>query len=79
MGFRPCHGRLDQLYSLARVLKGAQEFTQPVYVCFVDLEKAYDHAPQGVLCGVLWEYGVGGLLFWVIRSIWTRAGLHCQQ
>ena len=50
-GFRPGHGILDQLYTLASVLEGAWEFAQPVHVCFMDLEKAYDYVPQCVLFG----------------------------
>ena len=38
------------------------EYAQPVHMCFVDLEKAYDYVLQGVLWGVLWEQGVDGLL-----------------
>ena len=41
-GFRPGRGTLDQLYTLHRVLKGSWEFAQPVHMCFVDLEKAFD-------------------------------------
>lgn len=40
----------------------SKEFTQQVYICFVDLEKAHDLAPQGVLWGVHQEYGFDGLL-----------------
>lgn len=39
---------------------GGGVFTQPVYMCFVDREKAYDHVPQGVLWGVLREWGFSG-------------------
>ncbi|TWW77644.1 hypothetical protein D4764_12G0010340 [Takifugu flavidus] len=61
-GFRPGCGTVDQLYSLSRVFEGAWEFAQPVHMCFVDLEKAFDCVPRGVLWGVLREYGVSGLL-----------------
>lgn len=48
-GFRPGGGTLDQLFTLTRVLQGACEFAQPVHLCFVDLEKAYDHVPPSAL------------------------------
>ena len=38
-----------------------------------DLEKAYDHIPQGVLRGVFQEYGVEGLLLWAFQSLYCRS------
>ena len=35
----------------------------------VDHEKAYDRVPQNVLWGMLWDYGVDGLLFQAIQSL----------
>ncbi|KAK3513741.1 hypothetical protein QTP70_028743 [Hemibagrus guttatus] len=74
-GFRPSRGTLDQLYTLHRVLEGSWEFAQPVHMCFVDLEKAFDRVPRGILWEVLWEYGVRGPLLRAVRSLynWSRS------
>jgi len=45
----------------------------PVYVCFVDLEKAYDCVPQGILWGILREYGLSGPLVRVIWSLYKQS------
>ncbi|KAK3514042.1 hypothetical protein QTP70_002494 [Hemibagrus guttatus] len=74
-GFRPSRGTLDQLYTLHRVLEGSWEFAQPVHMCFVDLEKAFNCVPRGILWEVLWEYGVRGPLLRAVRSLynWSRS------
>ncbi|KAL3970507.1 aldehyde oxidase [Sarotherodon galilaeus] len=41
-------------------------------MCFVDLEKAFDYVPRGVLWEVLREYGVSGPLLRAIRSLYNR-------
>ena len=74
-GFRPGRGTVDQLYTLRRILEGAWEFAQPVHMCFVDLEKAFDRVPRGVLWGVLREYGVPDPLIRAVRSLYDR----CQS
>ncbi|TWW64289.1 hypothetical protein D4764_03G0012970 [Takifugu flavidus] len=74
-GFRPGRGTVDQLYTLSRVFEGAWEFAQPVHMCFVDLEKAFDRVPRGVLWGVLREYGLSGPLIRAVCSLYDR----CQS
>ncbi|KAK3561572.1 hypothetical protein QTP86_010655 [Hemibagrus guttatus] len=55
------------------VLEGLWEFAQPVHMCFVDLEKAFDRVPRGILWEVLWEYGVRGPLLRAVRSLYNRS------
>ncbi|TWW81841.1 R2 Retrovirus-related Pol polyprotein from type I retrotransposable element [Takifugu flavidus] len=71
-GFCPGRGTLDQLYTLGRVFEGAWKFAQPVHMCFVDLEKAFDRVPWGVLWGVLREYEMSGPLIQAGRSLYNR-------
>ncbi|KAI3375645.1 hypothetical protein L3Q82_003952 [Scortum barcoo] len=61
------------LYPPCRVLEGLWEFAQPVHMCFVDLEKAFDRVPRGILWGVLHEYGVRGPLLRAVRSLYDRS------
>ncbi|KAI3351636.1 hypothetical protein L3Q82_020472 [Scortum barcoo] len=49
------------------------EFAQPVHMCFVDLEKAFDRVPRGILWGVLREYGVREPLLRAVRSLYDRS------
>ncbi|KAK3514742.1 hypothetical protein QTP70_029692 [Hemibagrus guttatus] len=42
-------------------------------MCFVDLEKAFDRVPRGILWEVLWEYGVRGPLLRAVRSQYNRS------
>ena len=72
-GVGPDRGTTDQLFTLARILEGAWEYAHPVYMCFVDLEKAYDRVPREILWGVLWEYGVRGALLRAIQSLYAQS------
>ncbi|KAK3511307.1 hypothetical protein QTP70_000398 [Hemibagrus guttatus] len=42
-------------------------------MCFVDLEKAFDRVPHGILWEVLWEYGVHGPLLRAVQSLYNRS------
>ncbi len=72
-GFRPGRGTLDQLYTVSRVLECSWEFAQPIHMCFVDLEKAFDCVPRGVVWRVLREYGVRGPLLRAVLSLYDRS------
>ncbi|TWW74459.1 R2 Retrovirus-related Pol polyprotein from type I retrotransposable element [Takifugu flavidus] len=54
-------------------MRSAQEFTQPVHMCFVDLEKAYGRVLRSILWGVCQEYGVDGTLIRAVQSLYRRS------
>uniref|UniRef100_A0AAR2JQE7 Reverse transcriptase domain-containing protein n=1 Tax=Pygocentrus nattereri TaxID=42514 RepID=A0AAR2JQE7_PYGNA len=78
-GFRPGRGTLDQLFTLSRILEGSWEFAQPVHMCFVDLEKAFDCVPRGILWEVLREYGVHGSLLRAIQALYKQTSVHTND
>ncbi|XP_054483408.1 zinc finger protein 572-like, partial [Anoplopoma fimbria] len=55
--------------------EGSMEFAHPVYMWFVDVEKAYDRVPLGVL----WEDSVPGSLLRAIRSLVTFTKEHLSH
>ncbi|KAI3370719.1 hypothetical protein L3Q82_007274 [Scortum barcoo] len=74
--FRPGRGTLDQLYTLHRVLEGLWEFAQPVHMCFVDLEKAFDRQDlQYVLWWFAAECEAAGMRISTSKSKAPRGGV----
>ncbi|KAI3370691.1 hypothetical protein L3Q82_007248 [Scortum barcoo] len=56
------------------LLEGLWEFAQPVHMCFVDLEKAFNRVHHGILCGgAPHEYGVRGPLLRAVRSLYDQS------
>lgn len=49
---------------------------QPVYMCYVDLEKAFSYVPPDILW-VLQEYGVGWLLLRALVSFFSSKSYFC--
>ncbi|KAI3367478.1 hypothetical protein L3Q82_026202 [Scortum barcoo] len=66
----------------ARVLEGLWEFAQPVHMCFVDLEKAFEPCPSWYSVGSAPRvWGPGPLLRAVRVSVRPEQelGSHCRQ
>ena len=52
-GFRQGRGCADQLFSLRTMMEKAREYHQPIYVCFIDLRRAYDSVHRDSLWRIL--------------------------
>lgn len=70
-GFRRGRGTTDQLFLLQQIVEKAWEFAQPVYISFVDLEKAYDRVDRRLMWEILEEYGVDRHLIGAISSLYS--------
>ena len=72
-GFRPLRGCQDQIFSLLQISEKCYEMGKEVFMCFIDLEKAYDRVPREKLMDVLQLYGVGSKLLRAIDSLYTKS------
>ena len=72
-GFRPLRGCQDQIFSLRQISEKYYEKGKEVFLCFIDLEKAYDRVPREKLMEVVGRYGVGKKLLRAIDSLYTNS------
>lgn len=71
-GYRADRSTSDLIFTLRMVIEKSWEFNKPLYVAFIDLEKAFDSVPRYLLWKCLDEvYGVNGRLGAAIQSTYT--------
>ena len=67
-GFRPTRSTIDMLFVVRRLQKLGRQRKIPLYMCFVDLQKAYDSVDRELLWKVLARAGVPSVMIDVIRQ-----------
>ena len=67
-GFRKGRSTVDQLFILAEMIRNRRP--RPTYVCFIDIQKAYDRVWREGLWDKLYDYGMTGKMWRVLRSIY---------
>ena len=73
-GFRPGRGTIDQIAALRLYLEKCWEHNIDQYVCFLDLEKAFDRIPRDKIWTVLLSTGIDKKLLDAIKSTY-----YCQK
>ena len=69
-GFCKGRGCTDQLFSLRVIMEKAREYHRPLYICFVDLRRAYDSVNREALWSVLQHcYHLPPKLLNIIKSL----------
>jgi len=66
-GFRRNRSTVDQLFILTEMIKNA---SQETYICFIDIQKAYDRVWRDGLWEKLYEYGMKGKMWRVLKNIY---------
>ena len=61
--FREGTGCVDQIFTLKLIGEKTREKKRSVYVCFINLEKAYDRVNREALWQMLRMYDVGEVTF----------------
>ena len=67
-GFRPNRSTTDMMFVIRRLQELARKKRIPLYVCFIDLTKAYDSVDRTLLWTVLARFGVPQNMISVIRQ-----------
>ena len=67
-GFRPNRFTTDMMFVICRLQELARKKRIPLYVCFIDLTKAYDSVDGTLLWTVLARFGVPQIMISAIRQ-----------
>ena len=71
-GFRPGRGTIDQIAALRLFLDKSWEHDINQYICFLDLEKAFDRVPREKIWKVLFSSGIDNQLLKAIKSTYLN-------
>ncbi|CAF4311483.1 unnamed protein product [Rotaria sp. Silwood2] len=69
-GFRAGRSTIDQVFILKMVMERSREFNQPLHLCFIDLQKAYDSVNREALWRVCSAYGLSDKMIQMIKLLY---------
>jgi len=69
-GYRPELGTIHPAFALQHVVDKLRHASKPLYLCFVDLESAYDKVQWQLLWSLLQRLGVHGHMLGAIQSVY---------
>ena len=72
-GFMPGRGTIDAIFILRQMQERYIEKDRTLYLCFVDLEKAFDRVPREVLWWAMRKVGVEEWVVRVVQAMYRQA------
>ena len=67
-GFRRHRSAVDMMFVVRRLQELARKKDTPLFMCFIDLTKAYDSVDRTLLCTALARFGIPSRMLAVIRQ-----------
>ena len=69
-GFRKGRSCLDQIFALRNLIEQCDEFQRPLFLNFIDFEKAFDSVHRGSMWRLLRHYGVPEKIVEIIKLLY---------
>jgi hypothetical protein len=71
-GFRRNKSTIDQIFTLKLIMEKSQEYNKPLFLCFIDLQKAYDSVDRNLLWKVCRCYGISEKLTRLLKLLHSK-------
>ncbi|CAF2093080.1 unnamed protein product [Rotaria magnacalcarata] len=68
-GFRSNRSTIDQIFILKLCMEKRREFNKPLFMCFIDISKAYDSVNRNLLWKVCRQYGISEKLVNLLKML----------
>ena len=68
-GFRPNRSCVDHVYTLGKIIQGRKDAGRTTYCFFLDVQKAYDTVWSNGLWKKLWETGIRGKMWRMMKKM----------
>ena len=68
-GFMPGKGTADAIFIVRRMQEEHQKKDKKLYMCFVDIKKAFDRVPRKVMEWVMRKKGLSEVIVWAVMSV----------
>ena len=72
-GFRPNRSCIDHIHTLGKIIQGRKDAGLKTYCFFLDVQKAYDTVWRNGLWKNLWETGIKGRMWRMVKNMTERA------
>jgi len=69
-GFRKGRGTVDAIHIIRQVLESSHEYREPLFICFVDIVKAYDSVDRNILWDALADHHVPVVIIDLIKALY---------